>query len=280
MIRILTDSTCDLTPNQRRDLAVEVIPLRVHFGDEVYRDGVDITNADFFARLRTAEALPHTSQINPDEFVTFFRPYLEAGDEVVGIFLSSRLSGTFQSARIAADELGDPKGLHLVDSNAVTFGLGLLVAMAARYRDAGISAADIAAAVAALSPRLRLYAVVETLKYLKMGGRISSATAVVGGMLGVTPILSVQDGVVEAAGKSRGRKGAFQWMEKRLETEPMDPTLPMAFGHTDAPEAMAAIKDYFLPILQPQDVLEGPIGAVIGTHAGPGATGFAYFVKE
>lgn len=280
MIRILTDSTCDLTPDQRKDLAVEVIPLRVHFGQEVYRDGVDITNADFFARLRTADTLPHTSQVNPDEFVTFFRPYLEAGDEVVGIFLSSRLSGTFQSACIAADELGDPKGLHLVDSNAVTFGLGLLVAMAARYRDAGMSAADIAAAVAALSPRLRLYAVVETLKYLKMGGRISSATAVVGGMLGVTPILSVQDGVVEAAGKSRGRKGAFQWMEKRLEAEPMDPSLPMAFGHTDAPEAMAAIKDHFLPILHPQDVLEGPIGAVIGTHAGPGATGFAYFVKE
>lgn len=280
MIRILTDSTCDLTPDQRKDLGVEVIPLRVHFGEEVYRDGLDITNADFFARLRTAEALPHTSQINPDEFVTFFRPYLEAGDEVVGIFLSSKLSGTFQSACIAADELGDPKGLHLVDSGAVTFGLGLLVAMAARYRDAGMSAADIAAAVAALSPRLRLYAVVETLKYLKMGGRISSATAVVGGMLGVTPILSVRDGVVEAAGKSRGRKGAFQWMEKRLETEPMDPSLPMAFGHTDAPEAMAAVKDYFLPILHPQDVLEGPIGAVIGTHAGPGATGFAYFVKE
>lgn len=280
MIRILTDSTCDLTPDQRRDLGVEVIPLRVHFGDEVYRDGVDITNADFFARLRTAEALPHTSQINPDEFVTFFRPYLEAGDEVVGVFLSAKLSGTFQSACIAADELGDPKGLHLVDSNAVTFGLGLLVAMAARYRDAGLSAADTAARLTALSLRLRLYAVVETLKYLKMGGRISPATAVVGGMLGVTPILSVRDGVVEAAGKSRGRKGAFQWMEKRLEAEPMDPSLPMAFGHTDAPEAMAAIKDYFLPILQPQDVLEGPIGAVIGTHAGPGATGFAYFVKE
>lgn len=280
MIRILTDSTCDLTPDQRKDLAVEVIPLRVHFGQEVYRDGVDITNADFFARLRTADTLPHTSQVNPDEFVTFFRPYLEAGDEVVGIFLSSKLSGTFQSARIAADELGAPKGLHLVDSNAVTFGLGLLVAMAARYRDTGMTAGDIAAAVAALSPRLRLYAVVETLKYLKMGGRISPATAVVGGMLGVTPILSVRDGVVEAAGKSRGRKGAFQWMEKRLEAEPMDPALPMAFGHTDAPEAMAAIKDYFLPILHPQDVLEGPIGAVIGTHAGPGATGFAYFVKE
>lgn len=279
MIRILTDSTCDLTGDQRKALGVDVIPLRVHFGDETYQDGVDITNADFFARLRTAETLPHTSQINPDEFVSFFRPYLDAGDEVVGIFLSAKLSGTFQSACIAADELGS-KNLHLVDSNAVTFALGLLVEMAARYRDAGLSAADIAAAVTALSPRLRLYAVVETLKYLKMGGRISSATAVVGGMLGVTPILSVRDGVVEAAGKSRGQRGAFQWTEKRLEAEPADLSLPMAFGHTDAPQAMEAIKAHFLPLCPTQDILEGPIGAVIGTHAGPGATGLAYFVKE
>ncbi len=279
MIRILTDSTSDLSPDQCKALGVDLIPLQVHFGEETYRDGVDITNADFFARLRTADTLPHTSQINPDEFVSFFRPYLEAGDEVVGIFLSSKLSGTFQSACIAADEL-ESKNLHLVDSCAVTFGLGLLVKMAARYRDQGMSAADIAAAVAALSPRLRLYAVVETLKYLKMGGRISAATALVGGVLGVTPIVSVKDGVVEAVGKSRGQKGAFQWMEKRLAAEPADLSLPMAYGHTDAPQAMEAIKAYIRPLCPTEDILEGPIGSVIGTHVGPGATGFAYFVKE
>ncbi len=113
MIRILTDSTSDLSPDQCKALGVDLIPLQVHFGEETYRDGVDITNADFFARLRTADTLPHTSQINPDEFVSFFRPYLEAGDEVVGIFLSSKLSGTFQSACIAADEL-ESKNLHPV----------------------------------------------------------------------------------------------------------------------------------------------------------------------
>lgn len=278
MIRILTDSTCDLTPDQRKALNVEVIPLRVHFGPDTFRDGIDLDNREFFARLRQAQELPHTSQANPEELADFFRPYLDQGDEVVAIFLSAKLSGTFQSARIAA-ELLESDRLHIVDSNAVTFGLGLLVTVAAQCRDAGMTAGEIARQVEALSPRLRLYAVVETLKYLKMGGRISAATAMVGGVLGVTPILSVRDGVVEAAGKSRGRKGAFQWMEKRLEAEAPDLSLPVAFGHSDAPQAMAECKAWFQPFFPGATILEGEIGSVVGTHAGPGATGLAYFVK-
>ena len=278
MIRILTDSTSDLSPEQQKALNVEVLPLKVHFGEEAFRDGMDMTNREFYARLRTCDELPHTSQVNPDEMENAFKPCLEAGDEVVGIFLSSKLSGTFQSALIAADSL-ESKAIHLVDSGTVTFGLGLLATMAARYRDQGLSAGEIASAVEVLSGRLRLYAVVETLKYLKKGGRISAATAMVGGVLGVTPILNVRDGVVEAAGKSRGQKGAFQWMEKKLAAEPADPALPVAFGHTDAPEAMAACKAFFAERMPLPDVVEGEIGAVIGTHAGPGATGIAYFTK-
>jgi len=279
MIRIFTDSTCDLSPEQQKALNVEVIPLRVHFGQEVFRDGLDLTPGDFYARLRQAQELPHTSQANPDEFEGRFRPFLDQGDEIVAILLSSKLSGTCQSALIAADNL-DTGRVHVIDSGAVTFGLGLLVTMAARYRDQGLSAREITASLEALLPRLRLYAVVDTLKYLKMGGRISAATAMVGGVLGVTPILSVRDGVVEAAGKSRGRKGAFQWMEKKLAAEPIDLSLPVAFGHTDAPDAMAACKAYFSALFPLTDVLEGEIGSVVGTHAGPGATGIAYFVKE
>lgn len=279
MIRILTDSTSDLSPEQQKALGVEVLPLRVHFGEESFRDGVDMTNHEFYTRLRACQELPHTSQVNPDEMESVFKPRLDAGDEIVGIFLSSKLSGTCQSALIAADNL-DAKRIHIVDSGTVTFGLGLLVTMAARYRDQGMPAGEIAAAVTDLSRRLRLYAVVETLKYLKMGGRISAATAMVGGVLGVTPILNVRDGVVEAAGKSRGRKGAFQWMEKKLTAEPADLSLPVAFGHTDAPEAMAECKAYFSALLPLTDVVEGEIGSVVGTHAGPGATGIAYFVKE
>ena len=279
MIRIFSDSTCELSAQRQKELNVEVIPLFVHFGEESFRDGVDLTAKEFYTRLRAAQELPHTAQVNPDEFVERFRPFVEQGDEIVGIFLSSQLSGTCQSAMIAADILGADR-IHVVDSTNVTFGLGLLVEMAARLRDEHRTAAEIVSGVEALIPRLRLYAVVETLKYLKMGGRISAATAMVGGVLGVTPILNVRDGVVEAAGKSRGRKGGYQWMAKKLEAEPVDTSLPVAFGHTDAPEAMAECEELFRALVPDMDIREMEIGSVVGTHAGPGAAGSAYFVKE
>ena len=127
---------------------------------------------------------------------------------------------------------------------------------------------------------MRLLAVVDTLKYLKMGGRISGASAVLGGMLGITPILNVQHGVVEAAAKVRGRKAAFQWMDRRMEQERPDLTLPVAFGHSDAPAVLAECRAHFVEKLGLTSWLESDIGSVVGTHAGPGAAGIAYFVKE
>lgn len=279
MIRIITDSTCDLSPARQKELGVEVAPLSVHFGEETYRDGVDLTNEAFYDKLRAAEELPKTSQVNPDEFALRFRGHVDNGDEVVGIFISSLLSGTYQSAAIAADMVDEDK-VHVVDSGTVTFALGLLVEQAARLRDAGLGGKEIAEQVVKLSKRLRFYAVVETLKYLKMGGRISAATAMVGGMLGITPILNIRDGVVEAAGKSRGRKGAYQWMEKKVAEEPVDLALPVAFGHSDAPAVMAECEGYFMERIAGMDVRESDIGSVVGTHAGPGCAGIAYFVKE
>lgn len=279
MVRILTDSTCDLSLKRREALGVEVAPLSVHFGEASYRDGVDLNNGEFYARLRQAETLPTTAQVNPEDFAVRFRKHRENGDEVVGIFISSLLSGTCQSANIARDMV-DEDHIFVVDSGTVTFALGLLVERAAVLRDEGLGAKEIAAEVEKLSKRVRFYAVVETLKYLKMGGRISAATAVVGGMLGITPILNIRDGVVEAAGKSRGRKGAYQWMEKRMNAEPVDLSLPVAFGHSDAPAVMAECEAYFLERSHGMDVRESDIGAVVGTHAGPGCAGIAYFVKE
>ena len=127
---------------------------------------------------------------------------------------------------------------------------------------------------------MRLLAVVDTLKYLKMGGRISGASAVLGGMLGITPILKVQHGVVEAAAKVRGRKAAFQWMDRRMEQERPDLTLPVAFGHSDAPAVLAECRAHFVEKLDLTSWRESDIGSVVGTHAGLGAAGIAYFVKE
>lgn len=280
MIELITDSTSDLSPALAAKLGVQVLPLTVHFGEESFRDGVDITNADFYARLRKAETLPTTSQINPETFIDVFREVLDRGNQAVGIFISSELSGTCQSAQIAREELGSDD-IFVIDSRTVTFSLGLLLIEAARLRDEGLSAAELAAEITALREKLRLYAVVDTLKYLKMGGRISAATAVVGGVLGITPIIAIEDGKVESVGKTRGRKAGIQWIRERALEEDIDLTRPVAFGHTDCPEAMEAVADAFSDVTaQAPAAYRMDIGTAVGTHAGPGAAGFCYFVKE
>lgn len=277
MIRIVTDSTSDLSPARREALGVDVIPLSVHFGEEVFRDGVDITNAEFYDRLSKAETLPTTSQINPEVFADLFRKYLDQGDEIVGIFISGAMSGTCQSALIARDMVDGEDRIHVVDSRTVTFALGLLVEVAASLRDQGLSAGELAARLEELAGRLRLLAVVDTLKYLKMGGRISTASAVVGALLNISPIITIENGLVEGIGKARGRKAAFQWIAKRMEKEAPDLSLPVAFGHSNAPEAMAECQPFFADMIGDATVYASDIGSVVGTHAGPGATGIVYF---
>ncbi|NCB62144.1 MAG: DegV family protein [Clostridia bacterium] len=279
MIRIMTDSTCDLTPERREALGVEVAPLSVHFGPETFLDGETISNKEFYDRLRKADALPTTSQVNPEEFANRFRKHVENGDEVIGIFISSLLSGTCQSANIARDMVDEDK-ITVIDSGTVTFALGLLVEVACELRDQGKSAKEISDEIRRILPRVRILAVVDTLKYLKMGGRISGAAAVVGGMLGITPILAVKDGVVESPGKTRGRKAAFTWLDNRLLEEPVDRSLPVAFGHSDAAEALQDTMTHFTPLIGGARVCVSNIGSVVGTHAGPGAAGIAYFVRE
>lgn len=279
MIKIMTDSTCDLTLERRAQLGVEVVPLSVHFGPESFLDGETISNKEFYERLRKADALPTTAQVNPEEFARRFRAHVDNGDEVVGIFLSALLSGTCQSASIARDMVDEDR-IHVVDSGTVTFALGLLVEVACTLRDQGKSAKEIADEIRRVLPRVRILAVVDTLKYLKMGGRISGAAAVVGGMLGITPILAVKDGVVESPAKTRGRKAAFNWMDKCLLEEPVDASLPVAFGHSDAPEALQDTIAHFTALLGGAKSEISNIGSVVGTHAGPGAAGIAYFVKE
>ncbi len=280
MVQIITDSTCDLGQARARELGIRILPLTVFFGKESFLDGVELTPEQFYTRLIQSPVLPTTSQINPDRFQTAFQEALDQGDEVVGIFLSSELSGTYQSARIAQTMLDTPERVHLVDSRTVTFPMALIVEEAVRLRDAGASAAEIAAQARGLTSRIRLLAVLDTLKYLKLGGRISAATAAVGGLLGVTPLVGIVDGKVESIGKCRGRKAAFRWMKERLEKEPIDYARCIGFGHSHCPEALEQITTYFAgEAARAHHVVQGEIGSVVGTYAGPGATGIAYFTK-
>lgn len=281
MIQIITDSTCDLTPERAAALGLQVIPLTVNFGQDAYLDGVEITPSEFYAKLATCgNTLPTTSQVNPGSFADAFSAVLDRGDEVVGIFLSSELSGTYQSALMAKDMLNSDR-IHLVDSRLVTFPLGLLLAEAARFRDEGLDGAQLATQISSLARRVRLLAVLDTLKYLKLGGRISAATALVGGALGITPIIGLKDGKVESLGKSRGRKAGLKWMAEQIAKEPIDTLLGIAFGHSNCPQAMEECMAAFAADTERAPYVHaGPIGSVVGTHAGPGATGIAYFVKE
>lgn len=279
MVRIITDSTSDITQEAGASLGITIVPLTVHFGAESFRDGVDISNKEFYDRLATAETLPTTSQVPPGEFTPLFQRFIDEGDEIVGIFISSEMSGTCQSAEVAR-ELVDRDKIHIIDSRTATFELALLVHEAARFRDEGKSAVEIAEIIRSLIKRIRLVAVIDTLKYLKMSGRISTTTAFVGGLLGINPIIAIIKGKVESIGKARGMKAGFKYINDMLLLDPPDLNYLVSFGNTNAPEALEEAVHYFTENFGISNYIEINMGITVGTHVGPGAAGIAYIAKE
>ena len=233
MIRILTDSTCDLLPAEAARLGVEVVHMQVRFEDgEVFRDGLDMTPDEFYARLVKCDQLPTTSQPSPQDFMDRFEEAKAAGDEVVAILISGLLSGTYQSARIAADSCEYDK-IHLVDSMNATLGEQLLVRLAVQMRADGATAGEIVAELERRRMDVRLVAVVDDLKYFRKGGRLTGAQALAGSLLGVKPVVAVRDGKVGLAGKARGMPGAYVALFKLMDTEGgLDETMPYMIGYT------------------------------------------------
>lgn len=281
MIRILTDSTADILPAEAARLQVELVPLQVRFENgEVCRDGLDLTPDEFYARLVKCDKLPTTSQPSPQDFLDHFEEAQAAGDDVVAILISGQLSGTYQSARIAAQTCGYDR-IHLVDSMNATLGEQLLVRLAVKMRDEGASAAEIAAELEHRRMDVRLVAVVDDLKYFRKGGRLTGAQALAGSLLGVKPVVAVRDGKVELAGKARGMPGAYVALFKLVESEGgIDDAMPCMIGYTAHRKAAEPIHRYITTNLGLEAPLCRHIGTVIGTHAGPGAGGVAFFAKH
>jgi DegV family protein with EDD domain len=279
MVRIITDSTSDIAQEEGAALGVTVVPLTVHFGSESFRDGIDLSKKDFFKKLATVETLPTTSQVPPGEFGALFQRYVDAGDTIVGIFISSEMSGTYQSSVVAREQVNTEK-IFVIDSRTATFELALMVRIAVRFRDEGKSAREIAALMTSLIKRVRLFAVVDTLRYLKMSGRISTTTAFVGGLLGINPIIAIINGKVESIGKTRGLKAGLRFICDQVALDPPDLNYTVAFGHSNAPESLKATVNYFTESFSITDYFEEDIGLIVGTHVGPGATGIAYIAKE
>ena len=217
MIRILTDSASDILPAEAAQLGVDVIPLNVTLEDgTVIRDGVDLTPSEYYEHMAGCKKLPTTSQPSPELFEKFYAEAAAAGDEVVGIFLSHELSGTYQCAKLAAD-LANVDNVLFVDSTNVCLGEGLLVRLAAHLRDEGKSAVQIAATLEHAKEHLHLVAAIDDLKYLRKGGRLPAAVAVAGGMLGIKPLITIKEGKVAMAGKARGLPGAYVALFKKIE---------------------------------------------------------------
>ena len=278
-IRIITDSTCDLSRADQERLGIQVIPLTVHFSGTSYLDGVDLTNEQFYEKLEQCEQLPTTSQVPPQDFIDAFRAHLDAGDEVVGIFISSKVSGTFNSACVAKQALASNR-LHVVDSRSGAMGLALLASEAAAHRDAGFSAAQIAEHVVSLSQKVRFFAAVNTLKYLRKGGRVSATTVVIGEALGMKPIVTLVNGAVQSMGKARGMPAALRTMAQEVLANAPDLRYGVAFAHSCAPELLDKLIALLKESLALTDWLVCNIGSVIGTYAGKGAVGVAYIAEE
>ena len=271
---IITDSTCDLSLKQAEALGVEMLSLRVNFGMEEFLDKRTITNEAFYRKMQESAELPTTTLISVGEFSDAFARH--AKEPIVAILLSHKLSGTYQSAMVAK-ELSGRDDIYLVDSLSVTLGLGMLVRYAAKLRDEGQTAAQIAQKVTEQRGRLRLYAVIDTLKYLVKGGRLSGVQGAVGSVLGVKPIVALGDGEVRNLGKARGMKaGVKEVVRLAGEDADIDRTMPHCLAHTGSPEAVALLQME----LNLQEAESFLIGSVVGTHAGPGAAAVVYFVKE
>lgn len=281
MIRILTDSAADLTPADRARPGVTVVPLQVVFSNgDTALDGVDITGDAYYERLKGEEKLPRTSQPSPDQFIEVFEQARAAGDQVVAVLLSSTLSGTWQCARLAA-ETCEFEDLWVVDSRTGSQGEAMLVREALRLRDEqGCTAEQIAAALEELKGRIRILGVVDSLKHLHKGGRLPAAVALVGGALGIKPVLSVMDGEIRLADTARGRPGALVALFKQIDKlGGIDPQYGYVLLYSDEKSTVAPIHRYLHDNLHLTGGRVAQLGAVIGTHIGPGCAALVFVAQ-
>ena len=275
-VRIIVDSTTDITQSVKE--RVSVVPLTVHFGDEEYIDGVTINHSKFYEKLIESDIMPTTSQATPAAFESVFEEVRSAGESAVVLTLSSKLSGTYQSAMIAAE---DYDNIYIVDTQSVAIGAGILTELALQLVDCGMSAEEVADRLCKERENVRVVAMLDTLEYLKRGGRISKTVAFAGGLLSIKPVVGLENGEISVLGKARGSKQANNLLVTEIEKAGgVDFSKPVLLGYTGLTDTL--LKKYIEDSKQLWAAGVGkldytPIGSVIGTHAGPGAVAAAFF---
>lgn len=275
-VHVFTDSGCDLSDDLVAKWNITIVPLSIRFGSEEFIDREQLSADAFWARLPQASDLPETAAPAPGKFVDAFRAAAGAGaTAIVCINLSAALSATMQAAELAAREVADVIPVTVIDSQQVSMGLGSLVLLAAELAAEGASPDTIVDAVLDARERTRLFGALDTLEYLRKGGRIGGAQALLGSMLSIKPLIEVTGGKVEEAGKVRTRSKALQALVDRVRAQPVE-SLAVLQGDAHDLETLLDLLD---PIVPRADILVGTVGSTIGTHAGPGVIGVTFRVN-
>lgn len=270
-IKIITDSICDVPKEYVERYGIRVVPLTVNFGDESFKDGVDLTLEEFLAKLDKAETLPTTSQVPPAEFLKVYREEAAAGNTIISIHGSSQLSGTYNSAVMAKEQLGEV-GIQVIDSMGISLGAGLLVIKAARLAEDGMDAIEIVKQIEADKLRMKYTFILDTLKYLQKGGRLSLSASVLGSILNIKPILTVENGKLELFEKSRGIKKAIASVLNTIKENgwSLDGKI-VGINHIADPEHMRMLEEELKKEYDIKEFIRGEVGSVVATHGGPGA---------
>lgn len=278
-IQIITDSASDIVDRSRED--VTVLPMTITFGDTEYQDGVNLSHQEFYERLIENEELPTTSQIPPFDFETAIEKALSEEKEVIIITLSSKFSGTYQNACVAASEYGQT--VFVVDSENVTVGEHALVEYAIRLKDQGLGASAIVEKLEKEKKNIRLLALLDTLEYLKKGGRVSKTVAFAGGILSIKPVVAIENGEVVILGKARGSKQGNNFLVQKITECDIDLEKPYFLGYTGLNDTL--LQKYIEDSRElwqdrTQSLPISTVGATIGTHVGPGGIAVAFFAKN
>jgi fatty acid kinase fatty acid binding subunit len=272
-VRIVTDSACDLPQYLVDELGIDIVPLTIRFGKEEFVDRVDLSTEEFWRRCASSPVLPETAAPSPGAFEEAFRTAAASGTGgVVCVSLSSALSATMQSARLAAEAVRETVRVEVVDSRSVTVGLGMIVVAAARAARDGAGVDELVKLVTSMAERTHVWGALDTLDNLKKGGRIGGAKALLASVLSIKPIIEVRNGAVEEGGRQRTRTRAWAFLVDKVRSQPRVENL--AVMHANVAD-IGQLVDQLRP-LYPGDIIVGQIGAVIGAHAGPGTVGVIF----
>ena len=276
---LVLDSTADFPDAQIRFPNMRVVPLYVRFGERSFRDYVELDPHGFYNRLKSAPELPTTSQPTPQDFLSTYSA-LDEYERIYSLHISAKLSGTFQSASLAADELGGDR-IRLVDTESASIGIGMLALAIQDLLERGTTDDEVDALVADYRERAGILFTVDTLEFLAKGGRIGRAKALMGSLLNVKPILAIQEGEVVPLTRARGRAKAFEEFRRRFEDATSDgPGLAVGIAHAEAQDAVEQLRALVLDARPQADIrMVTSLGAVVGTHAGPGTVGFFWYQR-